>query len=205
MEKICIVKLRKKMGSTAPPPDGFGQAFPAAEDDPPPGPHGGEDATDGGAGPQDASPRTFCLTLTPEQTRSLRSEPRLISSLGDRPADRLQAVRSPDERLIIQLKFESATPLRLIIQLKFESATPLRLLKIDEVVEMLRIGRGYVHKLIREGKLKSYRFGRLRRVLLDDVLSFLEENREGRRSPPADPPAQIDAQATGRHDLFERR
>ena len=191
MEKICIVKLRKKMGSTAPPPDGFGQAFPAAEDDPPPGPHGGEDATDGGAGPQDASPRTFCLTLTPEQTRSLRSEPRLISSLGDRPADRLQAVRSPDERLIIQLKFESATP--------------LRLLKIDEVVEMLRIGRGYVHKLIREGKLKSYRFGRLRRVLLDDVLSFLEENREGRRSPPADPPAQIDAQATGRHDLFERR
>ena len=36
MEKICIVKLRKKMGSTAPPPDGFGQAFPAAEDDPPP-------------------------------------------------------------------------------------------------------------------------------------------------------------------------
>jgi excisionase family DNA binding protein len=191
MEKICIVKLRKKMGSTAPPPDGFGQAFPSAEDENPPGPRGGEDATDGGAGPQDASPRTFCLTLTPEQTRSLRSEPRLISSLGDRPADRLQAARSPDEKLIIQLKFESVAP--------------LRLLKIDEVVEMLRIGRGYVHKLIREGKLKGYRFGRLRRVLLDDVLSYLEGNREGRRSPPADPPAQIDAQATGRHDLFERR
>jgi excisionase family DNA binding protein len=191
MEKICIVKLRKKMENTVPAADGFGQLCPATKDDTPCAPRGGEDAAGAADDQQGASPRTLCLTLTPEQTRTLRSEPRLISSLGDGPAERFQAARSADEKLIIQLTFESVAP--------------LRLLKIDEVMGMLRIGRGYVHKLIREGQLKCYRFGRLRRVLLDDVLAYLEGSREEREAPPQDPSPQIAAQAAGRHDLFGRR
>jgi excisionase family DNA binding protein len=50
----------------------------------------------------------------------------------------------------------------------------VRLLKTEEVVHMLRISKGYLRKIIRQGELKSYKLGRLRRVMFDDVLSYLE-------------------------------
>lgn len=49
---------------------------------------------------------------------------------------------------------------------------------------MLQIGKGTVNRWIREGALKCYRFGRLRRLLLDDVLSYLEAHMEAPGSPP---------------------
>lgn len=172
MEKICIVKLRKRIAPSAAgvPPQG-----PAAEgwEQPPPAEGGNPSASGGDAAGDDRRERqpsrTVTLTLTPEQAQTLRSDPRLVASLAERPAERFQALRPEDEKLIIQLQFESVTP--------------TRLLKIEEVVQMLRIGKGYVNKLIKQGQLKCYRFGRLRRILLDDVLTYLEANREGDGAP----------------------
>lgn len=181
MEKICIVKLRKRIAPSATPAagvapqglaaEGWEQASPAEEGGP--SASGGEAAA--GDDRREGNPsRTVTLTLTPEQAQALRSDPRLVASLAERPAERFQALRPEDEKLIIQLQFESVTP--------------TRLLKVEEVVQMLRIGKGYVNKLIKGGQLKCYRFGRLRRILLDDVLTYLEANRE-RGGAPAQPEA----------------
>lgn len=179
MEKICIVQLRKRIANPTGPEKGIGPEAPLAgslrraglpaEAGKPFSPGGGSEAQGGAADPQADPRRTVCLTLTPEQTRILRSDPRLVSSLGERPGERYQALLPPDDTLVIELQFESVTP--------------TRLLKIDEVVQMLRIGKGTVNKLIKQGKLKCYRFGRLRRILLDDVLTFLEASREPGGAP----------------------
>ena len=95
-----------------------------------------------------------------------------MASLAAGPTERLPTLRPGDEKLIIQLQFESVTP--------------TRLLKIEEVVQMLRIGKGSIGKLIKQDRLKCYRFGRLRRILLDDVLAYLEASRE-RTGTPAQP------------------
>jgi len=187
MEKICIVHLRKRIAHHAGPAEGFGPEDPPgeslrraeapAEAGKPFDPSGGGETQHGAAEPPTVPRRKICLTLTPEQTRVLRSDPRLVSSLGKRYQSRLPQ----DETLIIELQFESVTP--------------TRLLKIDEAVQMLRIGKGTVNKLIKKETLKCYRFGRLRRILLDDVLTFLEACREPGGTPVN--PASVEAKPAG--------
>ena len=64
----------------------------------------------------------------------------------------------------------------IVIKFEFESIPPVRLLKVEEVMQMLRISKSSLNKMIREGMLKSYRFGRLRRIMLADILSYLEDH-----------------------------
>ena len=43
---------------------------------------------------------------------------------------------------------------------------------------MLRISKSYLSKAVKEGNVKSYKFGRLRRFMLDDILSYLADHQE---------------------------
>jgi excisionase family DNA binding protein len=174
MDKICIVKLRKKMtnlatldqecgqgnrvgeGQTVP-----GSSFPGAENR---GPRGVQDRNGMTDGEKDAADRTVSLMLTPEQMRALQSNPNLTSFLNGEPAKGFAAATHRDERIVFQFAFEPAPP--------------VRLLKMEEVVHMLRISKGYLTKIIRQGELKSYKLGRLRRIMFDDVLSYLEGSQE---------------------------
>ena len=66
----------------------------------------------------------------------------------------------------------------IVIKIQFAPIIPLRLLKSSEVVQMLRISNNYLNRIVKEGKLKSYRIGKLRRFKLDDILSYLQDNCE---------------------------
>jgi excisionase family DNA binding protein len=56
-------------------------------------------------------------------------------------------------------------------------ATEHKLLTVEQVQEMLQVGRTFAYALINSGELPSYRVGRLRRVRQRDVEHWLEENR----------------------------
>jgi excisionase family DNA binding protein len=174
MDKICIVKLRKKMPNPANLQDGRWQednaggagtapalSFSVAEKHEAPKAHDHCGAADGKT---DAIDRTISLKLTPEQVQSLQANPNLVQFLNGAASTGFEATKDRDGAIVF--KFE------------FESTPPVRLLKVEEVIQMLRISKGYLTKIIRQGELKSYRFGRLRRILLNDVLSYLEGHRE---------------------------
>jgi excisionase family DNA binding protein len=50
------------------------------------------------------------------------------------------------------------------------------LLMSEEVLQMLRISNGILKTIVRDGKLKSYKVGKGRRYMLEDVLSYLTES-----------------------------
>jgi excisionase family DNA binding protein len=51
------------------------------------------------------------------------------------------------------------------------------LLTVDEVQELLKVGRTFAYSLVRSGELPSYRVGRLLRVRRQDIDHWLEHNR----------------------------
>jgi putative molybdopterin biosynthesis protein len=63
-------------------------------------------------------------------------------------------------------------------QRKLASATYTEeLLTVDQVQELLKVGRTFAYSLIRGGELPSYRVGRLVRIRRSDVERWLESRR----------------------------
>lgn len=60
----------------------------------------------------------------------------------------------------------------------FKKVYDVRMLSPKDVCIMLKVSRRFLTKLVSSGKIDSYRLGRLRRFLLDDILTYLGENRE---------------------------
>ena len=174
MEKICIVKLRKHLTNhmedlhlhrqgermderglfTAPPALSPEVRFPQAV-------HEHERTPDSNS---DVAGRRVSLTLTRDQMRTLQFDPDTASLLYEKSQEVSGSVGHCEGEMTIQLELPSLPP--------------LRLLKLDEVTRMLQVSRSCLHRIINEGKLKSYKIGRLRRVMLDDVLSYLQSQQE---------------------------
>jgi excisionase family DNA binding protein len=177
MEKICIVKLRKKLTNPIDVDPECGQ-----------GPHAGSGAllkglslANTGAFPNPeahagssedpdrvhAADGTVSLPLTRDQVRSLQANPHMASFMSTASAERIEAFGRRDEAVVIMLELPALPP--------------IRLLKVEEVTRMLRVSRSYLNKIISQGYLKSYRLGQhgqLRRIMLEDVLAYLENSRE---------------------------
>lgn len=60
----------------------------------------------------------------------------------------------------------------------FKKVHDVRMLSPTDVCIMLKISRRFLSKLVSTGKIDSYKLGRLRRFLLDDILTYLGEHRE---------------------------
>jgi excisionase family DNA binding protein len=174
MEKICIVNLRKMMTDPIDVQKEGRQRDVANEEQrlrvlPSVGTdhHGIRETDNERVRPddkKDVTDRTVSLMLTQDQTKMLRSNPHIKSFLSAKHVEGSEAVRDRDGTIVV--KFELGL------------MPPMRLLKAEEVIQMLRISRSCLDRLVRQGKLKSYKLGRLRRFILDDVLSYLEGSRE---------------------------
>jgi excisionase family DNA binding protein len=77
-----------------------------------------------------------------------------------------------DPKLDVNLNNEGL----IILKLHLNNSLLPRMLRCDQVCQMLQISRSFLQKLIHENKLKSYKIGRLRRFLLEDILEFLLNN-----------------------------
>lgn len=182
MEKICIAKLRKSPAYPGRAAEAFGWENRAGQERPSPGPSFDARNEAGSAGKGAEVPgKSVSLLLTQEQMQALRANRRLASSLSAERPGGSAAIERRDEAIV--LRFE------------FDPAPPVRLLKVEEVVQMLRISKSSLNKMVRQGLLKSYRFGRLRRILLADLLSYLEDHREyaddGPQAPESKPSAAV--------------
>lgn len=67
---------------------------------------------------------------------------------------------------------------RLSLNYRFNDSLLIRMLAPNQVCQMLQVSRSFLQKLIHENKLKSYKLGRMRRFLLEDILEYLSNDAE---------------------------
>ncbi|MBN2515355.1 MAG: helix-turn-helix domain-containing protein [Deltaproteobacteria bacterium] len=67
---------------------------------------------------------------------------------------------------------------RISLNFYFEAVHALRLLKPTHVCQMLQVSKSYLRKLVKTRRMRSYKMGRLRRFLLDDVIEYLAQTEE---------------------------
>lgn len=107
------------------------------------------------------------IDLTPEQTLGIRSSnfaPYLVHGIS----------------LGAALDVESIADDRITLHFHFEKENIMRMLKTRHVCEMLQISGSTLSKLVREKKLRSFKIGRLRRFSIDDILAYLAEHEDSK-------------------------
>jgi excisionase family DNA binding protein len=110
------------------------------------------------------SERFFSIILTQEQS-SILSSAKYINDL----------INGIIEDPFLHLKLKSDGR----IVLSFSLTEPhLRMLRCSQVCQMLQISRSFLQKLIHENEINSYKIGRLRRFILEDILNYLIQHIE---------------------------
>jgi len=67
---------------------------------------------------------------------------------------------------------------RLSLNYHFNDSLLIRMLAPNQVCQMLQVSRSFLQKLIHDNKIKSYKLGRMRRFLLEDILEYLSNDAE---------------------------
>jgi excisionase family DNA binding protein len=113
----------------------------------------------------DKSSSVISITMTKEQSVLLQQSEyikELLSGAKNDPS--LDIKLNPDGRISLNYHFNDS----LI----------LRMLSSNQVCQMLQISRSFLRKIINEKKLNSYKLGRMRRFLLEDILEYLSNDAE---------------------------
>lgn len=172
MEKICIVKRRKKEPQKI--DDGTssitGFKIREAEESAmistssiPESIHHNERKVDLPDAPVPEGVQILSFELTPEQSEKVRSN---IASLLNQTHGNLSLDVQPGENG------------QLILNFYVQKTNTVRMLKPDEVCQMLQVSKWFLMKLVREKQVRSYKIGRLRRFSLEDVLEYLTRSEE---------------------------
>jgi excisionase family DNA binding protein len=150
MEKFCIVK-RRKQGIQGP----FLFPLPIPEEEP--------GSRNNGFNPESKfhpwKKQSFSLELTPNQSRTIRSGE--INLLGAETTKSLNLDLHQEEDGSIIFNFH------------LDLDHNLMMLKPGQVCRMLQISRHLLNRMVKENKIKSYKFGRLRRFSLTDISEAL--------------------------------
>ena len=62
---------------------------------------------------------------------------------------------------------------RIVFNFRLKTDETLKMLTVSQVGQMLQISKSFVIRLVKAKKIRSYKFGRLRRFLLTDVIDYL--------------------------------
>jgi excisionase family DNA binding protein len=113
----------------------------------------------------DHSASVISIVMTKEQSNLLQ-ESEYIKEL-------LSGVKS-DPALDIKLTPDG----RLSFNYRFQDSLLIRMLAPNQVCQMLQVSRSFLQKIVNENKLKSYKLGKMRRFLLEDILEYLSSDAE---------------------------
>jgi excisionase family DNA binding protein len=113
----------------------------------------------------DKSSSVISITMTKEQSELLRQS-EYIKEL-------LEGMKK-DPSLDIKLSEDG----HLSLNFHYNESMLLRMLSSNQVCQMLQISRSFLQKLVNEKKMNSYKLGRLRRFLLEDILEYLSNDAE---------------------------
>lgn len=67
---------------------------------------------------------------------------------------------------------------QLALNYRYNESILLRMLCANQVCQMLQISKSFLQKLVNEKKINSYKLGRMRRFLLEDILEYLSNDEE---------------------------
>jgi excisionase family DNA binding protein len=105
------------------------------------------------------------VKLTPEQYKLVESSQYVKYFLnGEANGVSLDVQKHPDGQIVFNFQFKKADT--------------VRMLKAEHVCQMLQISKSLLMKLVKAQKIKSYKIGRLRRFLLEDIISYLAKSEE---------------------------
>jgi excisionase family DNA binding protein len=62
---------------------------------------------------------------------------------------------------------------RIVFNFRLKTDETLKMLTVTQVGQMLQVSKSFLLRLAKTKKIKSYKFGRLRRFLLTDVIDYL--------------------------------
>ncbi len=155
MEKICIVKRRNSISNGVRQNRAF---MPVNNREV----YGGADYEFENLA--DGESDKISLNLTSEQSDLMQSNERLKSF----------AEHETKSFVLDMKKVEGHT----FLNFHFSEADSMKLLKTKDACRMLQISDGFLMRLVREKKIRSYKLGRLRRFSFQDVLNYLTENIE---------------------------
>ncbi len=114
------------------------------------------------AGPDD---QKLSIELTPTQADVVKSHAYFKLFMGaEADGSRVGIKRSEDGEITFNFYFKQ-------VYLS-------RMLTCSDVCDMLQVSKALLNRLVKQGKLKSYKIGRLRRFSLEDVFAHLGENVE---------------------------
>jgi excisionase family DNA binding protein len=150
MEKFCIVK-RRKQGIQ----DSFPFLLPNREIEP----SSGNNEFKSSLTINSRKEPALSLDLPPRKSRNIRSGE--IQLLGAETTKSLNLELHQEEDGSIVFNFH------------LDLDHNLMLLKPDQVCRMMQISRHLLTRLVKEEKIKSFKFGRLRRFSLNDVIEAL--------------------------------
>jgi len=105
------------------------------------------------------------ITMTKEQSDLLKQSEYIKELLSGEKSDPSMDIKlHPDGRISLNYHFNDSMV--------------LRMLSPNQVCQMLQISRSFLQKIINEKKLNSYKLGRMRRFLLEDILEYLSNDME---------------------------
>jgi excisionase family DNA binding protein len=113
----------------------------------------------------DKSATVISITMTKEQSELLKQSEYIKELLSGAKSD---------PSLDIKLTADG----RISLNYHFNDSLIIRMLSPNQVCQMLQISRSFLQKIINEKKLNSYKLGRMRRFLLEDILEYLSNDME---------------------------
>ena len=99
----------------------------------------------------------FSIELTPQQSHVVQS----MNLIKDLVGGKHQGVK---------ISMEEAEGGKTAFNFHFKPVYTTRMLNSKDVATMLQISRSFLYKLVRLKEIKSYKIGKLRRFLLEDVI-----------------------------------
>jgi len=105
----------------------------------------------------------FSIELTPQQSQVVQS----MNLIKDLVGGKHQGVK---------ISMEEAEGGKTAFNFHFKPVYTTRMLNSKDVATMLQISRSFLYKLVRLKEIKSYKIGKLRRFLLEDVIDYLSGN-----------------------------
>ena len=149
MEKICIAKRRRQ--EPFPGPDGSGTEDLRR-------PVGGALLPVGvDHSPSQGGANVISMELTPVQARLIQN----------------RALLSPGRTYMVTLEEAEAKQGLMVFNFRMAPFHGGRMLKSRDVCGMLKISMSSLARLVKAHEIESYRIGRLRRFLLEDILHYL--------------------------------
>jgi excisionase family DNA binding protein len=67
---------------------------------------------------------------------------------------------------------------RILFNFVFKPMSMIKMLDYKSVCEILLISNSFLNKLVKTGEIRSYKIGRNRRFLFEDILEYLSKNQE---------------------------